>query len=105
MTTVEAGLLVISMMCGWRFFPENWEFTKVVMLPGNVMLPLGMTIKVAPFAPLEGETKEEAEGRFSENLFKTLPSILHSKEEAEIAEATKNQPQLPPLLPPPGGQN
>ena len=87
MTTAEAAITVVASMGGWRFYSDTWECTKLVMLPDHSVLPLVVTVEIAPYQPADGQTKEDAEGELMLNFLTALPVLLKVEEDSEVAAA------------------
>lgn len=89
MTVFESAVKAVSEMLGWMFWPDTWEFGKVILREDRTTVNISTSLTTDQVKVKDGQTKEEAEAIAIYNLLIQLPSILKMHENqilAEIAE-------------------
>jgi len=80
MSIFEAAIKAVAELLGWTFFPETWEFGKVVLLEDRTTVSVSCTLDVEKIAIVKGKTKDQVEAEALYALLQELPLVLAEQE-------------------------
>lgn len=93
MTVFEASVKAVTEMLGWAFWPDTWEFGKVILREDRTTVNISTSLTVDPVIVKDGQSKEEAEAETAYNLLIQLPNLLREQELRILTEINeKNSP-------------